>query len=186
LGIRPNFHYLYGTGEGSIEIDNNIYSGRDISVDHISSNDTPPMDTSIPDDPTEPDDPETGNSEVARLILHDILLTYREAHLSVLQKLKSDRTADNAFDAVWNNNANIQLFADNLAVPREMMQALIFKEQICIGIEDALADQLVKQGTNDDNSTGLGRIFARTAMAADNYINGALNDPNNALHVNTT
>lgn len=126
----------------------------------------------------------TGNDAAAKQTLHDTLVNYREEHLSALQKLKSDRTADDAFNAVWNNNTRIEQVANALKVPKEMMQAVIFREQICIGLDDALADQLVRDGNRDDSSTGLGQIFARTAMSADNYINQAGYDLNNAQHVN--
>ena len=108
----------------------------------------------------------------AKQTLYNTLAKYRDEHLSAVQKAKSDRTFDQAFNGVWNNINRIVEVSKELNIPKEIMEAVIFREQMCIGIEDALADQLVKSGDRDDSSTGLGQIFAKTAIKASNEVFG--------------
>ena len=122
-------------------------------------------------------------SEAANTLYHK-LANYREEHLSLAQKAKSDRSAVDAFKSVWNSDSRIEQVANDLLVPKEMIQAIIFREQICIGVEDALADQLVKDGVNQDSSTGIGQVTAKTALLADNLINGAGYDLTDPKHFN--
>jgi len=53
-------------------------------------------------------------------------------------------------------------------VPKAMIQAVLFRELICIGTDDIAADLAVRSGKRSDSSTGLGQITAKTAMAAHN------------------
>jgi hypothetical protein len=49
-----------------------------------------------------------------------------------------------------------------------MIQAIIFRETIFMGVDDVLADTAVSLGLRSDSSTGVGQIFAKTAITAHN------------------
>ena len=60
----------------------------------------------------------------------------------------------------------ITALAEEYNVPKEMVQAVLFQEIRFYGVDDPIADILVKLGIRGDSSTGLGQIFASTALDA--------------------
>lgn len=167
-----------GSGIGQIEIDNNISSNRDLGVSSINPNNNA---AGIPDIAPIPGNE---NEVSARKILYNTLAEYRKEHLSILTKIKSDRTMDEAFNAVFDNDYRISDVSKILGVPKAIIQSIIFREQICIGLEDSLADELVKSGNRVDSSTGLGQIFAATAIDASNDIDRTTYDSKNISDLN--
>jgi hypothetical protein len=59
----------------------------------------------------------------------------------------------------------IESAADEFGVEKEMIQAVLFRELICVGYDDVAADVLGRFGA--DKSTGLGQIRPSTAIAAE-------------------
>lgn len=103
-----------------------------------------------------------------------------------------------AIDLILKNSSIIEKTASNLSMPKAVIQAILFREIYCIGYDDDVADALVTEyyaykeqidayekmswwqqiisgyptpyiGMREDSSTGLGQIFAKTAINAHNF-----------------
>lgn len=88
---------------------------------------------------------------------------------------KAVNTLDEAIDIVLQYDDQITAAANRYSVPKEMVQAIVLREQATLGLDDTVADSLVmnyytKGFGQPDSSTGIGQIFARTAIAAENAI----------------
>lgn len=68
----------------------------------------------------------------------------------------------------------IQAAADEFDIEKEMIEAVLFRELICVGLDDVAAD-LRFRITGQDCSTGIGQIFASTAIAAEKSVTGSCN-----------
>ncbi|GAA1385101.1 DUF1906 domain-containing protein [Kitasatospora putterlickiae] len=175
-----------GSGAGQIEIDNNIASGRDRGQDAV--------------DPV---------STVYNLDVHwdqDYTLALAEDIKQCLKTYgieESDTTGiystSEAIAKVLEKDALITSLARNLKIRKALIQVPILWEMRHKNIEDAGKDAAVKAyystgiGLWDDCSTGLGEVFARSAIRARNYAMdnqllsfGIRLDPNNHDHVGDT
>ncbi len=135
---------------------------------------------------------------------------------SQLSKLKDDHlgklsfasiyTANKALDVISKYNDRIEQVSEQLKIPKETIQAVLYRELICLNAKDIASDAVVTGYHNarlgngipvvndaeewllgqlgDDSSTGIGQIFARTAIKAENEaskeanINKILDDRN--------
>ncbi|WP_026517784.1 hypothetical protein [Butyrivibrio sp. MC2021] len=76
-----------------------------------------------------------------------------------------------SLDYIVKNDALISQIADANGMDKAMIQAVLFQEIRFYGIDDPLADAAVELGVKGDSSTGLGQIFAGTAIEAYNHFN---------------
>ena len=86
-------------------------------------------------------------------------------------------TGFGAIGALLTINAHqdcIQAAADEFGIEKEMIEAVLFRELICVGLDDVAAD-LRFRITGQDCSTGIGQIFASTAIAAEKSVTGTCN-----------
>lgn len=86
-------------------------------------------------------------------------------------------TESGAIGALPTINAHqdcIQAAADEFDIEKEMIEAVLFRELICVGLDDTAAD-LRFRITGQDCSTGIGQIFASTAIAAEKSVTGSCN-----------
>ncbi|MFE4214717.1 glycoside hydrolase domain-containing protein [Streptomyces sp. NPDC056844] len=159
-----------GSGSGSIEIDNNIASGRDTGQGDF---DAPipfyGIDTDLDTD------------------------AYRASMLTDVQTyLKSIGVAETggdgwtdtdwatlggistteAYDAVVDTDALFTSLARTLKIRKALIQAPVMWELRKLNPLDFIADAAVQAGQKDDCSTGWGQIFAKTAIMARNYCIG--------------
>ncbi|MYQ43032.1 Putative peptidoglycan binding domain-containing protein [Streptomyces sp. LamerLS-316] len=159
-----------GSGSGSIEIDNNIASGRDTGQGDF---DAPipfyGIDTDLDTD------------------------AYRASMLTDVQTyLKSIGVAETggdgwtdtdwatlggistteAYDAVVDTDALFTSLARTLKIRKALIQAPVMWELRKLNPLDFVADAAVQAGQKDDCSTGWGQIFAKTAIMARNYCIG--------------
>jgi hypothetical protein len=91
-------------------------------------------------------------------------------------KAKSLNSTEKALTKIFAQSETINSVSSQLSVPKSMIQAVMFRELISYGIDDIIADILVKTGKRSDSSTGLGQVTATTAMAAHNPDNITLAD----------
>jgi RHS repeat-associated protein len=120
--------------------------------------------------------------------------------LDFITKIKSLNSVNGALSTVIEYDERISQVSAQLGVPKEMIQAIIYREQICLGIDDPLADLAVQEYytvyepsspwpqallyVTNDSSTGLGQIFAATAIEAEIYVNKRSDlDPKNETHI---
>lgn len=108
-----------------------------------------------------------------------------------------------ALEDVLQNDATITKFSNEYRIPKEFVQSVLFREIWCYSLGDATSDTMVrdyyqwKLGNKSeplikktDSSTGLGQIFAKTAINALNNANdrgfislSAKYDKNNWRHM---
>jgi len=95
-------------------------------------------------------------------------------NLPLITQLK--HTGFGAFGALFTIDAHqeccIKPAAEEFGVEKEMIEAVLFRELICIGLDDVAADLRFKL-TGKDCSTGLGQIRASTAIAAEIALTGS-------------
>ncbi len=116
-----------------------------------------------------------------------------------VKKYFASRTVKKSVDIVLQYDAIITNTSRVLNMPKEMVQAVLFRELACLDIRDGSGDSLVMQYytyleqlekymnlswqkqlmvkipiaplyIKKDSSTGLGQIFAKTAILANNYL----------------
>lgn len=110
---------------------------------------------------------------------------FEDTNLISLEKLVNDEkkdmdpiySANEAVNLVLNNDASISEASNSLKVPKSFIQAILLKEISNIDAGDAIADKLVENYYNkkanadkEDSSTGLGQIFAKTAIRSHNQL----------------
>jgi RHS repeat-associated protein len=78
-----------------------------------------------------------------------------------------------AVDKVLSYDDMITAVSTELGVPKEMIQAVLTREIYCANLTDKAADLTVKEGIKKDSSTGLGQIFAGTAINAEKQVYGS-------------
>lgn len=175
-----------GTGAGRIEIDKNIASGRDVGQNSFN----PPKETQVVD--------VLLDAQLQGALMADIK-SYLES-IGVPEKgleyegepLTTLRSNTEAVEMIFRFDAQITQAAGQFRVPKSLVQCPLLWEYRKYTHLDTVADEgvrlyyagLLGRG-NDDSSTGLGQIFARTAIRAQNYcisqgmMPGTIMDPNN-------
>lgn len=122
--------------------------------------------------------------------LNNVLKT----HIQNGDKIESDKNVKNTFLILENSKARITEISNTQKVPKALIQSIIFYEQLHLQYSDLFADSIVENNYSsktsatsnskdlfkkDDSSTGLGQIFARTAIDAEININkSTLNSDN--------
>lgn len=122
-----------------------------------------------------------------------------DSYANIGQRLKTflvGSSVEKALDVVLSNDEIITKTAQKYSVEKEYIQSIIFQEQRFYAIDDPIADSLVIQsnlydenlkkfisrdsfyvpspilGYRNDSSTGIGQIFAKTAITAINSYEG--------------
>jgi peptidoglycan hydrolase-like protein with peptidoglycan-binding domain len=168
-----------GSGLGAIEIDNNIYSGRDVGQASVISR------------PTPDDHLDTNFDNSYRSQLSQDLNDYRSQVTSNTIGLK--HSMDESLDVVLGYDTLITNVSRSFGVRKALIQTESFWEYWKETPADNIADGLVLAwyayqhafeawqqlpigpaptppiGGRDDDSTGISQIFARTAIRARNY-----------------
>ncbi|MFG3054158.1 glycoside hydrolase domain-containing protein [Kitasatospora sp. NPDC048239] len=155
-----------GTGDGAIEIDNNIASGRDLGQDGV-------------DPGTGPARPDVEFAVAQKGALLKDVQQYLEG-LGVPESggsgiLDEDTTTtfanstSQALDAVLAYDWLFTRLARTLNVRKALLQAPMLWEIRRFDGLDAAADDAVRRGTKADSATGLGRILAAEAIDARNH-----------------
>ncbi|MED3382654.1 DUF1906 domain-containing protein [Bacillus tropicus] len=175
-----------GSGSGAIEIDNNIKSGRDNGVSVVS----PPVQLKHKDDVYLP-------NESVSSFKKDLVKAAKE-QLAFLTGLKALRKPEEAIDIIVKHDKLLTNLSQTYSMRKAMIQSVLFRELICYGVDDPIADGLVQiyfafkedyekwdklpssvkavtpppiapPVMKEDSSTGLGQIFAATAIDSINY-----------------
>lgn len=174
-----------GSGDGRIEIDNNIASGRDGGHNSFS--------------PDRADDLVDVDCPTSR---HAALLADVRAYLVSIDigeesngGLTHVNSTGRAFEILMKFDKLITSLSQRLRMRKALIQVPVIWETRHLTNEDLLVDDVVRahhqHGTPGpaDCSTGLGQIFASTAINARNYcisqglLNGARLDPGNDDHL---
>ncbi|MEL7657990.1 MAG: hypothetical protein AAGU75_19015, partial [Bacillota bacterium] len=102
-----------------------------------------------------------------------------DQQLSAFTKSYTYNSSYEAVNIVLQYDAQITAAAERYGVPKELIQATIYREQLFLGPDDSVSDSSVfmyyTQGATlnkQDSSTGLGQIFAWVAIDAENAITG--------------
>lgn len=159
-----------GSGSGSIEIDNNIASGRDYGQSDFNPGaDLNELDTDL-------------DKDAYRAPMLQDVKTYLES--IGVPETGGDGWTDKdwaslggistteAFDAVMDADWLFTSLARSLRMRKALIQAPVLWELRKLNPLDFIADAAVKAGERDDCSTGWGQIFAATAIKARNYCIG--------------
>ncbi|MFD5567254.1 glycoside hydrolase domain-containing protein [Streptomyces cadmiisoli] len=156
-----------GSGSGSIEIDNNIASGRDTGQgDFNAGASLGGLDTDL-------------NKSAYRGVMLQDVKTYLES-IGVPETGGDGWTDEDwvslggistteAFDAVVDSDWLFTALARQLRLRKALIQAPVLWELRKLNPGDFLSDAAVKAGALDDCSTGWGQIFAWVTIAARNY-----------------
>ncbi|MEU4682581.1 glycoside hydrolase domain-containing protein [Streptomyces xinghaiensis] len=158
-----------GSGSGSIEIDNNISSGRDTGQGDFD-----------PGTPVEKDlDVDLDKAAYRSAMLKDVQ-TYLTS-IGVPETGGEGWTADDdwvtynvlstteSFGMIMDADWLFTNLARTLKMRKALIQAPVLWELRKLNPLDALADEAVKNGLRDDCSTGWGQIFAWVTIEARNY-----------------
>jgi peptidoglycan hydrolase-like protein with peptidoglycan-binding domain len=160
--------YTAGTGTGAIAIDKDVQSGRDGGV---SSVDSPPAPASL----------DVQMSSASLQALQVDVANWLEANLNAGQKAIAIRSRAAVAAFLSQYDALFTSLARGYAMRKSLIQTVVMWESACESYTDAGGDAAViayytqkYQGGPpvpdvDDSSTGLGQIFARTAISAINW-----------------
>lgn len=173
---------VLGTGAGQIEIDNDIASGRDLGQSSFNAPAGNPKQYDVAFDTAFKDQ-----------MLAD-LRVYLEGIGVPESNVYCNRTTAQAYDILLQHDRLVTELSKTLRLRKALIQAPLFWEMRKRTYEDDVADAAVISyygGSlgNDDCSTGLAQIFARTAITANNYcaqngiVAGTVLDPANQDHV---
>ncbi|MDA5140562.1 DUF1906 domain-containing protein [Streptomyces sp. AD681] len=155
-----------GSGDGRIEIDVDIVSGRDEGQDSFD----PPLDPTGLD--TDFDD---SYHDAALKDVQDYLVSIGVPETGGDEWNDDDWatiggiSTTEAFDSVIRMDPLFTDLARVLRVRKALVQAPVLWELRKWNPLDKFADDAVKDGDRDDSSTGWGQIFAATAIKARNY-----------------
>lgn len=172
-----------GSGDGAIEIDNNIATGRDTGQDSFN--------------------PPKLNDQADQLLPeehHEGLLSDVQGYL---ESIGVPETGGDGWDpdwvTLWGITTTVALervlsidwfltrLSRDLGFRKALIQAPIIWELRKLNAADMIADDAVKAGQRDDSSTGWAQIFAYRAIQANNFcveqelINGVLLDEEDDL-----
>ncbi|WP_084011613.1 glycoside hydrolase domain-containing protein [Paenibacillus kribbensis] len=177
-----------GTEDGAIEIDNNIQSGRDMGVKKVS------VPTSIPLD-------DSYFLAEYRDAMTEAQIKLADEQLTAVQKAKSLRSPAKALSIVLEHDSLITNLSRIYSIRKALIQCVLMRELCTEGADDTVADGLVIQYygykksyeawdalptavkiitpaptpplvIKEDASTGLGQIFAATAIDSINFAVG--------------
>ncbi|GAB3459782.1 glycoside hydrolase domain-containing protein [Actinophytocola sediminis] len=149
-----------GSGTGAIEIDNNIASGRDLGQNSFAPSVYFGLDVSF-------------DMSMRDAMLRDVQ-TYLES-INVPEtggpggEALTLRSTTQAYDATLGADGLITSLARTLRVRKALIQCPLLWEIRKFNVLDPPADDAVRLGLKDDSSTGLGQIFAQTAIRARNH-----------------
>lgn len=171
-----------GSGAGQIEIDNNIASGRDVGQRSFNAAQTNPKAYDVRFD-----------MSLSNAMLAD-LRTYLESIGVGETSVGCTRSTAGAFSIMQTWDGLVTQLSRTLRLRKALIQAPLFWEMRKLTLLDDAADLAVAsyyagQPGKDDCSTGLGQIFARTAIRSNNYctqqgiVAGTVLDPDNTNHV---
>lgn len=175
-----------GSGDGFIEIDNNIMSGRDLGVNKLSPT---PADLAL-------DDVELP-SEYKDIVIKEVSDKVAEL-LTGVQSAKSVRTPQEAAQIVISLDDYITEQSRRFSIRKALIQCVLLRELSTEGLDDIVADGLVTSyyayknnyeawsnlplalqlitpaptmpiPPKEDASTGIGQIFAATAIDSINH-----------------
>ncbi|KAJ3272069.1 hypothetical protein HK104_004555 [Borealophlyctis nickersoniae] len=165
-----------GSGSGSIEIDNNIASGRDTAQSSVISRPAP-LDTTF--------------NQAYRSQLYTEVNAYKDQVKS--NQLGLTHSMDDALDVLMSYDVHITNLARSYGVRKALIQTPVFWEYWKQNYGDPVADANVQNyyaymeayeawqklpigpaptfpiGGTDDSSVGIAQIFARTAVKARNW-----------------
>lgn len=173
---------------------NNIDKIAKAVVDAIhSANPNPPTSSSTPSSPT------NNYFNIAnKNKLYDELEKQVSYDFTIFEEIKARYSTLQALDIVLSKDKLITDICNKLKFPKAIYQTILFRELRCVWIQDDFADALVMAsysyddalerwsnlspaqqlitpaptmplGYRHDSSTGLGQIFAKTAIAAHNF-----------------
>ncbi|EOO95428.1 glycoside hydrolase domain-containing protein, partial [Bacillus cereus] len=174
--------YAIGSGNGSISIDKDIKSGRDNGISVVS--------------PKHKDDGYLPNESVSSF-KKDLVKEAKE-QLAFLTGLKALRKPEEAIDIIVKHDKLLTNLSQTYSMRKAMIQAVLFRELFCYGVDDPIADTAVQiyftykddyekwdklpdsvkavtpppialPVMKEDSSTGFGQIFAFTAIDSINY-----------------
>lgn len=137
---------------------------------------------------------DTKNKIISEQELRDQLGDLRNSQLKRTTKLKSLISSNKAVDEVLKYDKTIDEVSTRLEMPKEMIQSVLYREIICYDLDDVAIDIVVPQyymsknipipgtaydlynsfnldGRARDSSTGIGQIFAKTAIDAERDVN---------------
>ncbi|MFC4597054.1 glycoside hydrolase domain-containing protein [Cohnella hongkongensis] len=175
-----------GSGSAAIEIDNNIKSGRNPGVSAVV---TPEVLTILDD---------INFDTSYQTSLYNELIPLADEQRSGITDLKAVRSPQSALDIIFANDAQITLLSQTYSMRKAMLQAILYRELFCEGLEDSAKDGVVISTyaywdaldawealppalklitpvpqppilMAEDSSTGYGQIFAATAIDAINF-----------------
>ncbi len=165
-----------GSGDGFIEIDNNIASGRDLGQNAFDPPNIPQGRQDVDFDPAQ-----------RGALLRDVQ-TYFES-IGVPESGGSGEdagrlyTTTQAFDRIMVFDRFCTRLAQTYRVRKAMVQAIMLWEVVKTNLLDPVAEDAVEAGLTDDCSTGIGQIFGSTGTYARNFaidhnlLNGAKLNP---------
>lgn len=133
---------------------------------------------------------------ISESTLRTKLLSYYKNDIGM--KWRRKYSGKEAIDLIFENNSVIEKTASDLSMPKAAIQSILFREIYCIGYDDDVVDGLVTEyylyqkeleafknmkwwqqaiigyptpyvSMREDSSTGLGQIFAKTAINAHNF-----------------
>ncbi|MGI3781666.1 MAG: glycoside hydrolase domain-containing protein, partial [Janthinobacterium lividum] len=167
-----------GSGTGQVEIDNNIASGRDAGQRSFNAAQTNPKAYDLAFD-----------TSFSAAMLAD-LRTYLQGIGVGESTAICKRTTAEAYAIMQSFDGLATQLSRTLKLRKALIQAPLFWEMRKLTYADDAADLLVQayyagQPGNDDCSTGLAQIFARTAILSNNYctqqgiVAGTVLDPEN-------
>ncbi|QOV36131.1 DUF1906 domain-containing protein [Streptomyces ferrugineus] len=155
-----------GSGDGRIEIDVNIVSGRDRGQNSFA----PALDTSGLDTDFDTSLRSTALDEVQRYLEEiGVPETGGDGWTDDDWATIGGNSTTDAFDDVLSMDWLFTDLARLLRLRKALVQAPVLWELRKWNVLDKVADEEVKAGRRDDSSTGWGQIFAWVAIAARNY-----------------
>lgn len=172
-----------GSGDGRIEIDNNIASGRDNGHDSFA-----------PDRADDLVDVDFDPAQYAGL-LADVRACLESVGIPEDSGVTHVNSTGRSFEILMKFDKLITSLSQRLRMRKALIQVPILWETRHLTKEDLLVEDLVRlyheQGTPGPNdcSTGLGQIFAATAIRSRNrcihqgIVNGTVLDPGNDAHL---
>ncbi|MDI2020248.1 glycoside hydrolase domain-containing protein [Paenarthrobacter nicotinovorans] len=178
-----------GAGDGTIEIDNNISSGRDLGQNTFNASKSTLMDVSM-DPALKPQMLADVQAYMESVGVPEEGLEYEGTPVWTIY------TNTQAVETIFRLDAEITAAAKRFNLPKSLVQCPILWEYRKYSQADTIADAGVRAyyagqlGLNkDDSSTGLAQIFGRTAIDGQNFCiengftQGALLDRTNRQHV---
>jgi hypothetical protein len=133
------------------------------------------------------DETETVDPEISELV--NKLESVSKEHLTSLDMTESMLSISEIVNTIENHSSKIDEIGSELSINSNYIKSIIFREQLLLTFEDYFADSIVESfyenpdeqesGDKDDSSTGLGQIFARTAISAENRVNNSNLDSDN-------